>query len=95
MSRPSGLQLRIQCLYQRFQFCVEESILVPEQELDRLPDILLGLGAEALIQEQPVLLTGVEEFTNAFNAHLFPDRGDLLRTQTFDLQHCDDARRGL
>ena len=68
-----------------FDLRVEVAALAFENEFYCFADVELGLFAEAFIEEQSVLLAGVEEFADGFDLYFFPDGGYLFWSQAFDL----------
>ena len=89
------LKTAVQALDIGFYFCVEVAALVFEEKFYGFEDIVLGLFAEAFIEEQSVLLAGVEELADGFDLYFFPDGRDLFWSEAFDLQHGDDSGRCL
>ena len=86
------LKTAVDRLYVGFNLGVEVAALVFEEEFYGVADVLLGLFAEAFIEEQSVLLAGVEEFADRFDLYFFPDGRYFFWSESFDLEHGDDSR---
>ena len=56
---------------------------------------MLRFLAKTFVEQEPVLLAGIEELANGFHLHLFPDGGDLFGAEAFYFEHFDHARGGL